>query len=118
MPKTIMISLDKLVNKYDVRVALDEDRVIQFAGMYDDVTRNDNAPKLPPIEVIKLPDTDKYAFVDGRTRAAARDLLGLQDIEAVVLSISSADVVGLFARALHANWAAPSHRPGSILSTR
>ena len=98
MPRTYMLPIESIVNKYDVRVSLDDDRILQFAGMYE------AGEPLPPIQVIKLPDTDGYAFVDGRTRAAARDLLGLKDVEAVVLNIPSNEVVLLYATAMQANW--------------
>ena len=36
MPENVqLIPIKSIVNKFDVRVALDEDRVIQFAGLYD-----------------------------------------------------------------------------------
>jgi hypothetical protein len=93
-----MIPLANIVNKFDVRVALDQDRVIQFAGMYE------AGLELPPIRVVKL-DEDTYAFVDGRHRAAGRGYLGLTDVEAIVSNGSLRDdPVELYAQALEANW--------------
>ncbi len=93
-----IIPLANIVNKFDVRVALDQDRVVQFAGMYE------SGVDLPPIQVVQL-DEDTYAYVDGRTRAAARAYLNLTDIAAIVQNGSLKDnPLELYAQALEANW--------------
>lgn len=96
--KVETLLLSSIKNKFDVRVALDQDRVLQFAGMYE------GRQELPPIEVVKIDDED-YAFIDGRHRAEARKYLNLTDIQAVVRSGSLRDdPAALFGRALKANW--------------
>ena len=96
--KVEMILLSKIVNKFDVRVALDEDRVIQFAGLYE------GGIKLPPVRLVRL-DEESYAYIDGRTRGAARAYLNMPDVPAVVCNGSLRDnPVELFAEALESNW--------------
>ena len=96
--EAISLPLDQIKNKFDVRVALDQDRVIQFAGLYE------GGIELPPIEVVRLAD-DEYAFIDGRHRAAARQYLNLTNVMAVVRNGNLKDNPGaLFALALQANW--------------
>lgn len=94
----ISINLDQIENKFDVRVALDQDRVLQFVGMYE------SGVDLPPVEVVKL-DEDEYAFIDGRHRAAARAYMNLKNVMAVVRNGSLKDNPGaLYGMALKANW--------------
>lgn len=96
--KVEMIPLNRIVNKFDVRVSLDEDRVIQFAGLYE------AGVKLPPVRVVRL-DEDHYAYIDGRHRGASRAYLNLTDIPAVVANGPLRDnPVELFAEALELNW--------------
>lgn len=98
--KTVTLQLSQIINKFDVRTKLDEDRVIQLAEAYEgDI-------QLPPVDVIKLDNEDSlYAYVDGRHRGAAREFLNLKDIEAVVLDSSLNDnPTELFALALEANY--------------
>jgi hypothetical protein len=98
--ETVTLSLSSIINKFDVRVALDQDRVLQFAGMYE------AGVYLPPVRVVAIPTNpnkpQEYAFVDGRHRAEARKYLNLTDIDAVIVSEDSP--VELFALALEANW--------------
>lgn len=97
-PRVENISLSRIKNKFDVRVLLDEDRVLQFAGLYQ------GGVKLPPVKLVKI-DEDEYAYIDGRTRGAARAYLNLPDVPAVVLNGSLRDnPVELFAEALESNW--------------
>lgn len=91
--KTILLS--QIANRFDVRVKLDEDRVVQLAGFYE------VGMKLPPIRVVKL-EEDSYAYIDGRHRGAAREYCNLKDIKAVVYE--SNDPAELYAQALEANW--------------
>lgn len=94
----VSIELEKISNKFDVRTKLDDDRMLQFAGMYE------SGMELPPITVVKTGD-DSYAYVDGRHRGAARAFLDLKNVMAVVLNGSlSENPAELFARALEANW--------------
>ena len=92
---TVILPLDKIINKFDVRVALDDDRVLQFVGMYQanfDIS---------PISVIELAD-GKYAYVDGRTRGAALAMMGRKTAEAIVMSQLTTGE--LYAEALRSNW--------------
>ncbi len=96
--KAVSLPLAQIKNKFDVRLALDQDRVIQFAGMYE------SGVDLPPIEVVETAE-DEYAFIDGRHRAAARDYLNLTNVMAIIRNGGLIDDPGaLFARALQANW--------------
>lgn len=93
-----MIPLSAILNKFDVRIALDNDRVVQFAGLYQ------GGVNLPPVRIVRL-DEDTYAYIDGRTRGAARAYLNLKDIPAVICNGSLRDdPVELFAEALESNW--------------
>ncbi len=95
--KRVFIPLKQIENKFDVRVSLDQDRVLQFVGAYE------SGDDPPPIRVVKL-DDDRYAAVDGRHRMAARQYLNLEEILAVVVNGSLKDnPVELFAMALEAN---------------
>lgn len=94
----VSLSLNQIKNKFDVRLQLDQDRVIQFAGMYE------AGVDLPPIEVVKLVE-DEYAFIDGRHRAAARQYLELTNVMAIVRNGNLKDnPAALYALALRANW--------------
>ena len=94
----VMIPLAQISNKFDVRVKLDEDRVLQFMGMYDD------GQDVPPVVLVKLGE-DSYAYVDGRHRGAARSYLNLTDVPAVIRSEAMSDSpVELLAEALEANY--------------
>jgi hypothetical protein len=98
MSKPILIKLDRIVNAFDVRTALDDDRVLQFAELYEA-----NAD-VPPIEVIKTGENN-YAFLDGRNRAAGRALCGFTDVLAVVRTDLGNKPSGvLYATALKANF--------------
>jgi hypothetical protein len=91
------IRLDKIKNAFDVRVALDQDRVVQLAGMYE------SGVNLPPVKVVRL-DEEYYAYIDGRTRGEARKYLNLEEIAAVVCNGSlREDPIELYAEALEAN---------------
>jgi ParB-like nuclease domain len=92
------IPLSQISNRFDVRLSLDDDRVIQFAGLYE------GGVNLPPIRVVKL-DEDEYAYIDGRHRGAARAYLNLPDVPAIICNGSlRQNPVELFAEALEANW--------------
>jgi hypothetical protein len=96
--KETLIPLSQINNKFDVRVALDQDRVIQFAGMYE------SGVKLPPVRLVRI-DDDSFAYIDGRTRGAARDYLGYKDVPAVVCNGRLRDdPFELYAEALESNW--------------
>jgi hypothetical protein len=115
MPKngTVMIPLAKIENRFDVRMALDDDRVLQFAGMYE------SGMSLPPVELVSTGEDGNYAYVDGRHRGAARAFLNYADIEATIRPGTTADdPIGLYASALRANWggAKPPSR-GDIIHT-
>lgn len=100
IPKEKMVNLpiDRIMNKFDVRVMLDQDRVIQFAGLYE------SGVILPPVRVVQI-DEDTYAYVDGRTRGAARAYLNLPDVQAIVVDHGlKDDPIELYAQALQANW--------------
>ena len=96
MKHTSMIPLDKIINRFDVRVSLDDDRVVQFIGMYE------AGVDLPPLRVIELSD-GKYAYVDGRTRGAALSAMNRKEAECVIItgSLSTGD---LYSEALRSNW--------------
>lgn len=97
--KVELIPIADITNKFDVRIALDEDRVIQFAGMYE----SDEPP--PPIKVVPLAEEGKYAYIDGRHRGAAVAYLNRTEIPAVICNGSMPhDPVGLFAEALFDNY--------------
>lgn len=97
-PEIQILPVSSVVNKFDVRKELDQDRVIQFAEMYE------AGVNLPPIEVVRLSD-DKYAYIDGRHRGAALAFLDRTEMQAIVRNGSlSSDPVELYARALSANW--------------
>lgn len=96
--KTSIIPLAQIENKFDVRIKLDEDRILILVGLYE------GGIELPPIKVVRL-DDDKYAYVDGRHRGAARAYLNQPDIEAIVLTQDRlGDPIGLFVEALQANY--------------
>ncbi len=96
--KVEMILLDQISNKFDVRVKLDEDRVLQFMSMYEAGT------EVPPVLLVALGD-DSYAYIDGRHRGAARGYLNLPDVPAVIRSTSLSDSpVELLAVALESNY--------------
>ncbi len=96
------IPIANISNKFDVREALDDDRVLYLAELYE------NGVEIDPIKVIKIGqnkvDDDIYAFVDGRHRAAARALLNLPQIDAYVVENDDADMVDLYAESLRANY--------------
>ncbi len=102
MPKSadkeniVKIPLDKIVNRFDVRVELDNDRVVQFIGMYE------SGVDLPPVRVIELAD-GKYAYVDGRTRGAALASMGRKEAEAVIM-VDGLSTGQLYGEALRSNW--------------
>lgn len=93
---TVMIPVDKIINRFDVRVNLDDDRVLQFVGMYE------AGVELPPVRVIELAD-GKYAYVDGRTRGAALAVMGRKQVEAVIM-VDGLSTCELYAEALRSNW--------------
>ena len=95
-PKVQFVALAKIVNKFDVRIALDDDRVLQFVSLYQ------NGVDLPPVKLIRI-DEDSYAYVDGRHRGAARAYMNLEDVLATIVDADT-DPVDLFAQALQANW--------------
>ena len=97
--KVVMLPLSQIANKFDVRIALDQDRVVQFAGMYEH-----DPDLLPPVRVVRIGD-DRYAYIDGRTRGAARAYLDLPDVPAVICNGSLRDdPLELYAEALESNW--------------
>ena len=105
--KTEMILLENIVNKFDVRKSLSEDRIMYFVNLYE------NGVDVPPIEVVSIQESIQFAYVEGRHRGAARAYLNYKDIEAIVLPASlGTDPVGCFLRALEANFggAMPSSR--------
>lgn len=95
--KILLIAIADIANRFDVRRSLDDDRIIQLAELYRD------GAALPPIEIIELAQAGKYAFIDGRHRAAARALLGETTVPAVIVK-NSMQPLELFATALQANW--------------
>lgn len=59
---------------------------------------------LPPVRVVRI-DDDRYAYIDGRTRGAARAYLNLPDVPAVICNGSLRDdPLELYAEALESNW--------------
>lgn len=99
MPDNIQsVNLSQITNQFDVRIKLDEDRVVQFAGMYE------SGMELPPVELVKLA-ADAYAYIDGRHRGAARAYLNLENVMAIVRNGNLKDNPALlFTMALRANW--------------
>jgi ParB-like nuclease domain len=94
---TTKIKIIEIINKFDVRKALNDDHIIQLAELIQ------NGVKLPPILVIALRGGG-YAFVDGRHRAAAHALLNIEVVEAVVKAEGSMTELQLMAEALKSNW--------------
>lgn len=92
--KPIPIEISSIRNLFDVRRALNEERVLALAELIM------GGVELPPIEVII--DTDAFAFVDGRHRAAAYQLLDKPEIMAVV--VERKEPAQMFSQALLANW--------------
>jgi hypothetical protein len=94
-PNVVKIPLEKTINKFDVRVELDDDRVVQFIGMYEAHL------DVPPIQVVELADGN-YAYVDGRTRGAAQTAMGRKEADAIIMvNLSTGQLYGY---ALRANW--------------
>ena len=94
--KVTMIRLDQIENRFDVRIKLDEDRVLQLTGCYE------AGVELPPVKLVQLGE-DRYAYVDGRHRGAARAYCKFTDVPAVIVDNPN-DPADLFAQALEANW--------------
>lgn len=100
--KPILIEISQIKNQFDVRRALNDDRILTLAELIDGGT------ELPPIEVTELAGADKdkdgfkYAFVDGRHRAAAYGMLDKTEILAKI--VERHDLPTMFSRALLANW--------------
>jgi hypothetical protein len=102
-PQVLTIHIDNIKNKFDVRQALDEDRIVYLAEVYQ------SGVYVEPIKVIKdgpdtTPGEQLYAFVDGRHRAAARNLLDLPTIEAILVTNIDDDLVSLYAESLKSNY--------------
>lgn len=96
--KTVMITLSQIVNRFDVRVKLDEDRVLQFMSMYE------AGDFVPPVQLVRVGE-DSYSYIDGRHRGAARSYLNCADVEAILRPEFMADnPLELFAVALEANY--------------
>lgn len=94
-----MIPLSKIINKFDVRTEIDQDRVIQFAGIYEA-----KEVELPPVKLIALDEEEhQYAYLDGRHRGAARAYLNLPDVPAVICTKYN-DELELYQEALISNW--------------
>jgi len=97
--KSQMVRLDQIVNRFDVRIHLDDDTVYHLADLYK------SKVKLPPVALTLVGNNNgsvAYAYIDGRHRGAARALLGLEDVEAVIES-GGRDTEALYAEALRAN---------------
>jgi hypothetical protein len=93
-----MVALKSIANKFDVRLALDQDRVLQFVSLYE------SGADVPPVKLVAL-DEDSYAYIDGRHRGAARAYLDLPDVPALICNGSLREnPVELYAEALEANW--------------
>ena len=105
--KSQPIKISQISNRFDVRVKLDYDRVLQFVGFYQ------SGVPLPPVTLVEIQaasaDPAMYAYVDGRHRGAARQYLNLDDIEATIIKNPN-DPAELYAMALEANWG-PSPLP-------
>jgi hypothetical protein len=95
--KVTKVPLDKIVNKFDVREKLDDDRILFFVDLYEA-----GAP-VPPITVVRLEENEGYfAFVDGRHRAQALLLLDHKECDAIIQANRAPAT--LLAEALAANW--------------
>jgi hypothetical protein len=108
MSKSVTLPIKNIINRFDVRLELDQDRVLQFVGMYQ------AGVDVPDIEVVQL-DEEDFAFIDGRHRAAALQYLGRTTVNATVVNGNLKDnPVQLYGRALRANWggALPPTRAG------
>ena len=92
--KPISIEIAKIVNQYDVRRALNDERVLSLAELIE------GGVELPPIQVIM--GDDGWIFVDGRHRAAAHTLLDKKEIVAVV--VDKQESAKMFSQSLLANW--------------
>lgn len=92
--KPILIEVSRIKNIFDVRRALNEERVLALAELIQ------GGVELPPIDVIIY--TDSFAFVDGRHRAAAYQLLDKPEILANV--VERKDPAKMFSQALLSNW--------------
>jgi hypothetical protein len=96
--KTVMITLSSIKNVFDVRTKLDEDRVLQFMGMYE------SGEDVPPLVIVRQGE-DSYAYIDGRHRGAALEYLNRTEAACILRPDSLADnPLELFAVALESNW--------------
>lgn len=98
--KVVMLPIASIRNTFDVRKQLSDDNILRLGELYE------AGVELPPVEV-----TDAgggfYDFVDGRHRVAARVLLNLADVPAVIIGSSPSkrdDVIELYSKALEANY--------------
>jgi hypothetical protein len=92
--KTVQVRVTDIRNVFDVRRALDDDRVILFAEQME------AGVEFPPIEISKV--DDEWVFVDGRHRAGAAHLIGRETISAKVVPAKKGPE--MLADAMRANW--------------
>ncbi len=100
MPNIQMLKLSDIIHKFDVRTAIDQDRVLQFVAAYEQEIATGSIV-IPPITVIELVD-GRYAYVDGRHRGQARAFLNMADVAAIVAKYK--DTVEIYTDALKSNW--------------
>lgn len=94
MAKVISIEISEIRNKFDVRKTLDDDNILRLAELYQ------NNIEVDPIRVAII--EGEYCFVDGRHRAAARALLELKTIDAIV--VHESNELQLYSEALRSNY--------------
>lgn len=87
MGKIITVPLSQLKTNLFVRVRLDDDRILEFAEMLD---------QLPPIQITK-----DFEVIDGRHRIEAHDLAGKTEIRAEIIEVK--DRIDHIVRAYTAN---------------
>jgi hypothetical protein len=97
MRKQISILIANIKNLFDVRKKLDDDHVMFLGSLIE------GGEVLTPIEVVQIGPND-YAYIDGRHRGAAYDLMGHTKIEAYVTPYQEEDKLVYYAKAMKANW--------------
>ena len=93
------VPIDSIEEKFFVRTKLDEDRVLQFADLYQ------AGQEMPPIHRSKNGDNGSFILVYGRHRKAALELLDIKEVECEI--ITSAPLGELIIKAFNENYGGP-----------
>lgn len=97
--RIIEVPLGQLVESFYIRVALDQDRVIQFGVLYE---AGENPPPIEVFELGKKNGAVLYGIVDGRHRKAGAEIAELKTLKVRV--VEEKDRPSLIARAFRANY--------------